>query len=253
MYLTISRPLLLAFVCAFASLTSSSSAGAGRLPTPQGDATRFTDPPDKENETIRRLIDQAKAALDAGKSTTDLLTDPTFGSAHEWPRFRKLIRDGASASPVTITSPNEPGDPLIVVGRVSDSQGRPVKAAVVYAYQTSNKGWYADRAAHISGNEGDRKHARLFGYLKTDGEGRFEVRTIRPGGYPDSDLPAHIHVEVDRPTGAADNLITEIQFDDDPRLTTVRRQQSKNEGFVIAKVTAGSDKRKRVEVELKMR
>jgi protocatechuate 3,4-dioxygenase beta subunit len=123
----------------------------------------------------------------------------------------------------------------------------------LYIYQTNDEGWYSDRAAHVGGVEGDRKHARLFGYLKTDGEGRFEVRTIRPSGYPDSNLPAHLHVEVEPANKPGGSLITEIQFDDDPRLTAEWRKRSQKEGFVIAKVRTDSENRQRVEVELKMR
>jgi protocatechuate 3,4-dioxygenase beta subunit len=128
-----------------------------------------------------------------------------------------------------------------------------VKNAVVYAYHTSAQGWYSDRAAHIEAHEGDRKHARLFGYLTTDDEGKFELQTIRPAGYPDTDLPAHIHVEVEPAEKEAGTLVTEIQFDDDPRLTRAWRDRSRKEGFVIAAVEPGKDKVQRVRVELRLR
>jgi protocatechuate 3,4-dioxygenase beta subunit len=226
---------------------------SGQPPSSQRAATRFTEAPGKETEAAQRLIDQAKAALESGKSPTAILTDASFLPVHEWPRFRDLIRNSAQPPPLTIVSAAEPGEHLTVTGRVVDASGQPVKAAVVYFYQTSSKGWYSDRAAHIGGNEGDRRHARLFGYLRTDGEGRFELHTIRPAGYPDSDLPAHIHVEVEPAGKPAGKLITEIQFDDDPRLTAEWRKRSQQEGFIIAKVTTDSEHHMRVEVELKMR
>jgi protocatechuate 3,4-dioxygenase beta subunit len=105
---------------------------------------------------------------------------------------------------LTIVTPKEPGQALTIRGRVADRDGRAIKGAQVYVYQTSAKGWYSDRAAHVAAKEGDRKHARLFGYLVSDESGRFQVRTIQPGGYPDSGLPAHIHVEIalrDKGTG----------------------------------------------------
>lgn len=222
-------------------------------PVAQG-AARFAEPPPgTETEAVQRLIDQSKAALESGKSPSAILTDASFLPAHEWPRFRKLIRDSAQASPLTLVSAQEPGESLTVTGRVVDRNSQPVQGGVLYFYQTSSKGWYSDRAAHIGGMEGDRRHARLFGYLKTDAEGRFELRTIRPAGYPDSDLPAHIHVEVEPASQTAGRLVTEIQFDDDPRLTAGWRERSRREGFLIAKVTADSGNRQRVEVELKMR
>jgi protocatechuate 3,4-dioxygenase beta subunit len=101
--------------------------------------------------------------------------------------------------------------------------------------------------------EGDRKHSRLFGYLKTDNKGRFELRTIRPAGYPNTDLPAHIHVEISESNDASGTLVTELQFDDDPRLTAEWRKRSRLEGFQIGKVTKNAEGVGRVQAEFKMR
>jgi protocatechuate 3,4-dioxygenase beta subunit len=215
--------------------------------------TKFTDPAAIETTEIGRMIDQAKVLLQSGKSTTDILTDAAFLPAHEWPRFRQLIHDSTQSSPLTIVTSTEPGLRLLVYGRVADESGQPVIGATLYVYHTSAKGWYSDRAAHISANQGDRKHARLFGYLKTDGDGRFELHTIRPAGYPDSDLPAHIHVEIEPAGAGLRSLVTEIQFDDDPRLTPEWRRRSKQEGFVIAKVEKDSASAQHVIAELILR
>jgi protocatechuate 3,4-dioxygenase beta subunit len=246
-------PGLLTFVVAFSCWAGECTFAKGQAPARGRDQTKFTEAPGPETDAVQKLIDQAKTALASGKSTTAILTNPIFLSAHEWPRFRKLIRESAQSSQTTIVTPREPGESLVVTGRVVDADGRPAKQAVMYVYQTSAKGWYSDRAAHISAREGDRKHARLFGYLKTDAEGRFELRTIRPGGYPESDLPAHIHVEIERADKEAGNFTTEIQFDGDPRLTPAWRKRSQQEGFVIGKVKKDSKNRHQVEVELKMR
>ena len=226
--------------------TSQSRAGAQNQ-------TKFTAPPGQETDAVTKLIDSAVAALRAGKSVSDILTDPAFLPAHEWPRFRKLIRESANSSHATIVTPNEPGEPLAVSARVVDREDRPLAGALVYVYQTSLKGWYSDRAAHYSANEGDRKFARLFGYLITDSRGAFTLRTIRPAGYPDSDLPAHIHVEIMSPNQPAIGVATEIRFDDDPRLTADWRKRSQQEGFVITKVRKESDEVQRVQVEFKLR
>jgi protocatechuate 3,4-dioxygenase beta subunit len=212
---------------------------------------RFTDPPGEETAEAKRLIDGAEAALKSGKSATDILTDPAYLPVHPWPRFRKLMRDFAQSSQATIVTPHELGVPMVVTGRVIDSSGRPVKGAMVYVYHTSGKGWYSDRAAHIAAHEGDRKYARLFGYLRTDDQGSFELSTIRPAGYPDADLPAHIHVEVERPDKKLGSLVTEIQFDDDPRLTAEWRRRSQQENFVIAKVKKDAQGVQHVQIELR--
>ena len=183
----------------FAILPHHGSRGESVQAARQADPSRFTQPPGEETDAARRSIDRARTALQSGSTVTSILTDPSFQPFHEWPRFRSLIRREGRSSLVTIVTRGEPGTPLVVNGRVLDGKDRPVPRGRIYVYQTSARGWYSDRAAHISGNEGDRKHARLFGYLTTDAEGRFEVRTIRPAGYPGSDLPAHIHVEAERP------------------------------------------------------
>jgi protocatechuate 3,4-dioxygenase beta subunit len=84
-------------------------------------------------------------------------------------------------------------------------------------------------------NEGDMRHARLFGYLKTDSDGKFEFETIQPRGYPNSDLPAHIHITVWKNASLLNGVSGELLFDDDPRLTPERRQRSLSEGFLIEK------------------
>jgi len=217
-------------------------------------AAKSTPPPaSEETPDVRDLIDKAAAALRDGRSPSESLANPEYRAVHEWPRFRQVVRQSARSAPLTMVAADEPGVPLIVVGRVMDREGRPAAAAVVYAYHTSAKGWYSDRAAHVAAMEGDRKHARLFGYLLTDAQGRFEIHTIRPGGYPDSDLPTHIHVEL-TPRGAdRPNVITEIVFADDPRLTDAARTRAIQEGFVVATVRREGAKACRVEVELRLR
>ena len=76
-------------------------------------------------------------------------------------------------------------------------------------------------------------HARLFGYVRTDKDGRFDLHTIKPSGYPHSDLPAHIHVYV---TAAGySNFVNEFLFDDDERLVGPTRENSARNQFIIAK------------------
>jgi len=104
---------------------------------------------------------------------------------------------------------------------------------LVYLYQTDAKGWYAADAPHILVNEGDMRHARLFGYVKTDKNGRFELHTVKPSGYPQSDLPAHIHVHIDATGFSA--FVNEFLFDDDERLIGEIRQSSVRNRFIIAK------------------
>jgi hypothetical protein len=202
---------------------------------------------------VSALIDRARAALQAGRTATEVLTDGTFMPARAWPRFREAIRQFAPVGAVTLVPASEPGDLLRVRGSVRDAGGRPVMGAVLYVYHTSAKGWYSDKAAHVGGVAGDVKHARLFAYLKTDAEGRYEFRTIRPAGYPATDLPAHIHVHVDLPGDRPRSSVTEIRFDDDPRLTPAWRQRSRQEGCLICPVTGSADAVQQVVADFQLR
>ena len=205
---------------------------------------RFTPPPGVETPEVKKLIDKAEASssLRSGSTTTSsLLSSPEYMPAHEWPRFRQLIRTHATANQLTVVTAQEPGDPLVVTGTIRDKQGAPLKGALIYIYQTSGKGWYSDKAPHFSGNSGDQKHARLFGYLNTNQNGQYELRTIRPASYPNSNLPAHIHIEIAVPGDEPHTFISEILFADDPRLTSDVRERSLREGLVIFPVTRAAN------------
>lgn len=200
---------------------------------------KFVDPPGEETAEITTAIDQVIQALKSGTSSSAILTDPKSMPLHPWPRFRQVIRDHATQGVLTLVTPEEPGTPLTLKGSVIDSRGNALAGVRVYAYHTSAKGWYSDRAAHVAASSGDQRHARLFGYLLCDEQGRFEVKTIRPAGYPQSDLPAHIHVEARPASGEVGVLVTEVQFSDDPRLTSAARERSNRERFVICDVQRG--------------
>ena len=202
----------------------------------------ITDPPPaRETQPIAALIDAAGAALRERRATVnDLLSAAEFMPAHEWPRFRSLIRDHAPEATLTLVTPDEPGQPLRVHVTVTRADGAPAAGALVYAYQTSARGWYSDRAAHVGVNSGDFRHARLFGYVRTDRDGRFELRTVRPGGYPRSELPEHIHVLVQSGDEPRVTRETEILFDDDPRLTAQARESALRAGFLICPVETDS-------------
>jgi len=119
-------------------------------------------------------------------------------------------------SRVRIGAADEPGNAMVVEGRVYDAQGEVAPGIVVYAHQTDKDGIYPevpgvrDRAA--------RRHGRLRGWVKTDAEGTYAFDTIRPGSYPGQDVPQHIHLMVLEP-GCFTYYIGDIMFRDDPKLT----------------------------------
>ena len=119
-----------------------------------------------------------------------------------------------------LAPPGLVGEPLVLDGTVRDRRDRPVAGVVVYAYQTNADGVYPpdDRTLRTSA----APHGSLRGWARTDARGRYRFTTVRPGGYPTSEDPQHIHLHVLEP-GRCTYYIDSVHFDDDPRLTPLLR------------------------------
>jgi protocatechuate 3,4-dioxygenase beta subunit len=114
---------------------------------------------------------------------------------------------------IAIADSNEPGERLVISGTFYKNDGRtPYPDVIIYAYHTDNRGEYSKR-----GDEhGVQKwHGHLHGWGKTDREGHYEIRTIRPARYPDNTIPAHIHVAIREPNGNSQYYINDFVFADD--------------------------------------
>jgi protocatechuate 3,4-dioxygenase beta subunit len=114
----------------------------------------------------------------------------------------------AIPSRATIVPASEPGERLVVSGTVYDTDGvTPVPAITIFVYHTDAKGHY--------NSPDDALNPRLYGWVSTDKDGRYEFRTIRPAPYPQVTTPAHIHVHVYGP-GRPEWFIPEYFFEGDP-------------------------------------
>jgi catechol 1,2-dioxygenase len=125
----------------------------------------------------------------------------------------------------TIARSGTPGTPLTVSGTVRDPQGRPLADAVVDVWQASPVGLYENQ-------DPAQEDMNLRGRFRTDVEGRFHFRTVRPAGYPvptdgpcgqllraqqrHPNRPAHLHFMVSKPGHKV--LITQVFADDDENL-----------------------------------
>jgi protocatechuate 3,4-dioxygenase, beta subunit len=125
----------------------------------------------------------------------------------------QAIHEAPANAPATglLAPAGEPGEPLTVSGTVVDSSGAPISGASLYIYQTDREGYYGVKPAS------DNRNPRLKLYLRTDANGAWSFRTIRPGSYPNSRIPGHIHFEVSAPKHAG--RIFEIVFEGDPHVT----------------------------------
>lgn len=180
-------------------------------------------------------INQLGLQLKAGSTTiSDILGSDSLMYLHSLTPFREMIKSNAKPGKISIVTQQEPGTRILVKGTILNKNGALMKNMLMYFYHTSDKGWYADTGVHIRMNEGDHKHARLFGYLKTDEHGAFIIETIKPKGYPKSDLAAHIHIQLWGENNQHVHATGELQFEDDPRMTAERKKQSLEEGFLIS-------------------
>ena len=140
------------------------------------------------------------------------------------------VLEAPAASPSTgrLAPEGEPGQPLHVSGVVVSPEGVPISGASLYAYQTDHEGYYGVKP--VSNN----RDPRLKVFLRSDPQGKWAFETIKPGSYPNSRVPAHIHFQVAAPGRSP--KIFEIVFDDDPLVTPEMRR---NPAFAVRPITQG--------------
>src|SRR6187431_2091356 len=115
------------------------------------------------------LIKEAEEKIKTNKATiSQILTDKKYDTIHPETSFREIIKKHCKAETISITTDTIPGKKIKVTGTVKDTDGKPVVNALVYLYHTDSRGWYAANSPHVNMNEGDMRHARLFGYVRTN-------------------------------------------------------------------------------------
>jgi protocatechuate 3,4-dioxygenase beta subunit len=87
---------------------------------------------------------------------------------------------------IQLVNNNEPGEPLVVYGKIVDSKTKqPIRNVSIFLYQTDNNGIYSS-----SGRDED---ARIKGTVYTNDSGCFKIKTILPGDYPGQKNSRHLH------------------------------------------------------------
>ena len=136
-------------------------------------------------------------------------TGPAFGHGAVGSLDHDLTR-GHAGEPL--------GERIIVTGRVTDGDGRPVRGGLIEIWQANAAGRYT--------HQNDRHPAPLdpnfsgAGRCLTDAEGRYRFVTVKPGAYPwknhdNAWRPAHIHLSVFG-SSFRSRLITQMYFPGDP-------------------------------------
>jgi catechol 1,2-dioxygenase len=153
-----------------------------------------------------------------GETDAALLGPFWRANAPEFPLGANIAR-GAEAS--------APGQALNVAGTVRNSHGAVLADAVVDVWQASPVGLYENQ-------DEKQPDMNLRGRFRTDAQGKFHFKSVRPAGYPVpvdgpcGDLlraqvrhpfrPAHLHFMVSKPGYKV--LVTQVFADDDERLHT---------------------------------
>jgi protocatechuate 3,4-dioxygenase, beta subunit len=127
---------------------------------------------------------------------------------------------------------NEPGQKLLISGKVYKLDGKtPAAGVIVYYWQTDNNGLYSPSAMMDKGAE---RHGHIRGWVKTGADGKYAIYTVKPVSYPNSNNPAHIHILIKEPDIENEYFIDEFVFDDDKYVTTqIRNSQTKRGGSGI--------------------
>jgi protocatechuate 3,4-dioxygenase beta subunit len=140
------------------------------------------------------------------------LTGPVYGHARLGPLDGDLTLNSAMGGG------EAQGERIIVVGRVMDEAGRPVRNHLIEIWQANAAGRYRHKV--------DQHDAPLdpnfngAGRVVTDDEGRYRYSSVKPGPYPwrnhhNAWRPSHIHLSVFGPT-IASRLVTQMYFPGDP-------------------------------------
>ena len=108
----------------------------------------------------------------------DLINHRKPEGATESTVFGPFHRDGAPDLPPggNIAARDAAGTPTVITGRVLDLDGHPIAGALLDVWQADSSGLYDSQYA-------DSSDLHMRGRFRTDADGRFAVRTVRPVHY----------------------------------------------------------------------
>ena len=133
---------------------------------------------------------------------------------------------------------HEVGRRIRLEGRVVDmATDQPLPGALMKFFHTDATGEY--RPGMDAG--GGAGNPRLWGYVRSDAEGRFTVDTIMPERYTNSSVPRHVHYHVW--VGNRPRYASECFFDSDPLLSDRTRKSAPGRNFPIVKLNRTDDRR----------
>lgn len=152
---------------------------------------------------------------------------------HESPvAFDKLT------SSITLPDYNDKGPKLSISGIVYQRDGMtPAKDVVLYVYHTDQRGLYPTK-----GNEKGwaKRHGYIRGWVKTDKNGFYQFKTLRPAAYPERNAAEHIHITVKEPD-KNEYYLDEYLFADDPLLPKTPIAKPRGGDYILKLTPADKD------------
>ncbi len=142
--------------------------------------------------------------------------------------------------PSSVTLPDfaDKGPKIEVSGIVYQRDGMtPASDVVLYVYHTNQEGVYPTNADE----EGwAKRHGYIRGWVKTDKNGYYEFRTLRPAAYPDRGAAEHIHITVKEPD-KNEYYLDNYLFADDPLLSKDLRERPRGGNGVLTLTAADKE------------
>ena len=123
---------------------------------------------------------------------------------------------------------SQKGQKLLITGKIFKVDGKtPAPDVILYYYHTNTEGYYENKPKL---DKRVSRHGYIRGWVKSDKNGNYSIYTVRPGSYPNSNSPAHIHPSIKEPNSINEYYIDEFVFDDDSLLTSSQRNKLENRG-----------------------
>jgi catechol 1,2-dioxygenase len=139
---------------------------------------------------VSMLVDAINNRKPSGATETTVLGPFHVSDAPRYENGANICLDGK-------------GEPLLVTGRVTDTEGRPIAGAMLDVWQANDEGFYDVQ------QKGLQPEMNLRGIFTTDADGTYGFKSVRPKFYPIPDdgpvgkllgqmgrhpyRPAHIH------------------------------------------------------------
>lgn len=174
----------------------------------------------KNSEVSRRSF----LSLSAAAAATTLIPTAAIADVHKatakqiegpyYPRHKQTDKN-ANMTQVDGQNGHADGEVLNITGRVIDTDGNPVKGAIIDVWQADKNGRYLHEDAPESSPFDP--NFQYWAQLKTGEDGSYDLKTIKPGKYPAMDdwvRPPHIHFKVAR--RGLRELTTQMYFSKEP-------------------------------------